>query len=325
MDEQFMLQEDAQWFNCDDGGRIFLRRWVSRGFAEKPLAVLHLVHGMSEHGLRYKRLAETLCRAGFEVWAADQRGHGKTADTSVNGEGRGGLRGHCGDGDGFSRVCADIVQLNRLIREERPAIPLFILGHSWGSFIVQECFEKYSGFEGCILSGSRGPGGLNVKLGLPLIAFFTFVRGERRVSSLASLVVNSFYSKPFRPNRTPFDWISRDQEEVDRFLADTLCRVSYTWGFYRDLIKALNRIHRREAVEKIRKDIPVYIFAGTSDPVGEMGKSPTALVETYRSIGVKDLEFVLYPGARHETLNESNREEVTENLLSWLKRHIEPA
>jgi alpha-beta hydrolase superfamily lysophospholipase len=243
----------------------------------------------------------------------------------MNGEDKGGLMGHCGDGDGFSRVGADIVQLNRLIREERPAVPLFIMGHSWGSFILQEYIEKFSGFEGCILSGSRGAGGLKVKLVRSLIVFLALVRGERRVSSLAFLVTNGFYCKPFRPNRTSFDWISRDQEEVDRFLADPLCRVSHTWGFYRDLIRAMSRIHRREAVEKIQKDIPVYIFAGTSDPVGDMGKGPTALVDSYRSIGVKDLEFVLYPGARHETLNESNREEVTENLLSWLKRHIEPA
>jgi alpha-beta hydrolase superfamily lysophospholipase len=316
-----MLREDARWFDCDDGARVFLRRWVSRSFAEKPLAVLHIVHGMCEHGLRYKRLAETLCGAGFEVWAADQRGHGKTADTSVNGEDRGGMRGHCGDGDGFSRVCADIAQLNSLIREERPAVPLFVLGHSWGSFIVQECFEKYAGFEGCILSGSRGPGGLKVKLLLPLIFFLAFVRGARRVCSPISLITRGWYRKPFRLTRVSPDWLSRDQEEISRFLADDLCRISYTWGFYRDLIRALNRIHRREAVGKIRKDIPVYIFAGTSDPVGEMGKSPTALVEAYRSAGVGDLEFVLYPGARHETLNESNREEVMENLLSWLKRH----
>jgi alpha-beta hydrolase superfamily lysophospholipase len=277
---------------------------------------------MAEHGLRYERLARRLAEAGFEVWAADQRGHGKTADLSVNDPGKGGLTGHCGDGDGFSLVTADVDHINRVIKTQFPETPLFLLGHSWGSFVTQNCIEQYSTAElaGCILSGTRGPGGFKVRAGVPLMALLAALRGQRKGSSLARAVADGPYNKPFRPNRTAFDWLSRDETEVDAYVHDPCSGNLCSAGFYRDLIRGLYNIHRKDAMEKIRVDLPIYVFCGSADPVGDMGASPTALVNAYRAMGVRDLEFVLYPDARHETLNETNREEVTENLISWISR-----
>jgi alpha-beta hydrolase superfamily lysophospholipase len=312
-----MDELEERWVPMDDGTGLFARRWSP---PSAPSAVLHVIHGMAEHGLRYGRLARRLAGAGIEVWAADQRGHGRTADPGRNDPGRGGLWGHCADRDGFSRVTADVEALNRVIRKERPGLPLFLLGHSWGSFIAQNYIENYGGIAGCILSGTRGPGGLKVSLGAPFMAFLAFLLGSRRGSSLARSLADGPYDRPFRPNRTPFDWLSRDEAEVDRFMADPLCGGLCSVGFYRDMIGGLRRIHRAAALGGIRRDLPVYIFSGSADPVGDMGVSPTALVTAYRSLGIEDLEFVLYPNARHEPLNESNRDEVTENLLSWLRR-----
>jgi alpha-beta hydrolase superfamily lysophospholipase len=307
----------GDWFASNDGTRLFLRRWN----AAAPRAALHIVHGMAEHSLRYGRLADKLRDAGIEVWAADQRGHGKTADLSVNDPGKGGLGGHCADTDGFKRVTEDVYLINQEIKKQRPDLPLFLLGHSWGSFIVQNYLENYGEIDGCILSGTRGPDGLKVRMGVPLMAFLALLRGQRNGSSLARAVADGPYNKPFRPNRTSFDWISRDEKEVDAYVADpcsgNLCSV----GFYRDLIRGLYRIHQAEAMNKIKTTLPVYIFSGSADPVGDMGSSPTALMNAYRSMGIKDLEFVLYPDARHETLNETNREEVMDNLLSWILKH----
>jgi alpha-beta hydrolase superfamily lysophospholipase len=205
------------------------------------------------------------------------------------------------------------------------------MGHSWGSFVVQNYIETLGGeypgvddpvrLSGCVLSGTRGPGGAKTALGVPFMNFLAFVRGSRGKSRLARAVADGPYSRPFRPNRTGFDWLSRDEKEVDAYMKDPLCGNLCSAGFYRDLVNGLNRIHRAEAVQAIRPDLPVYIFSGSADPVGEMGESPTALAAVYRTAGVRDLELVLYPGARHETLNETNREEVTESLLSWLERH----
>jgi alpha-beta hydrolase superfamily lysophospholipase len=319
----------------DDGARLCLRQWPESGekpYEEfRPKGLVHIIHGMAEHSQRYEWLAQKLNAAGFEVWAADQRGHGKTADAAVNDPGKGGLLGHCFDGDGFARVTADIDTINRTIRKERPGLPLFILGHSWGSFIAQNYIETYGGLfpgaadsirlAGCILSGTRGPGGTTEKMGRPLVSFIAFLNGGRRGSKFIRAIADGPYSKPFRPNRTNFDWLSRDTNMVDAYVNDPYCGKLCSAGFYRDMLNGLGMVHQSEAIERIPRNLPVYVFSGSTDPVGEMGESPTALVNLYRSLGIADLDFVLYPDARHETINETNREEVAANLLAWLNKH----
>jgi alpha-beta hydrolase superfamily lysophospholipase len=222
-------------------------------------------------------------------------------------------------------VTIDVAAINRLIKEKGRGIPLFLLGHSWGSFIVQNYIEQHGEeLSGCILSGTRGPGGLDTKLGAPFLGFLAAVKGCRKPSRLAWGLVDKPYNRPFRPNRTSADWLSRDDAQVDGYIEDPLCGQLCSAGFYRDLAGLLNRIHQEKAMRGIPKDLPIYVFSGSADPVGAMGRSPTALVNTYRSLGIRDLEFVLYPDARHEPLNETNGEEVRKNLLSWIIKHYPP-
>ncbi|MCL2721056.1 MAG: lysophospholipase [Treponema sp.] len=329
-----MVQTET-FFESHDGTKLFLYRWSPENM-QKPKAVLHIAHGMAEHAFRYKRLAQRLTEAGIEVWAADQRGHGKTANLEVNGPDKGGLLGHCTDGNGFISVTADIHMINIEIRKNRPDIPFFLLGHSWGSFIIQNYMEyskppsKGNGsspdslkINGYILSGTKGPGDFMVKIGVPFMTLFAFLRGQRKGSRFAKAMADGPYNKPFKPNRTAFDWLCRDEKEIDDYLSDPLCGFLCSTGFYRDLAKLLYNIHRPDATARINRSSPVYVFCGSADPVGDMGKSPTALVNIYRNLGIDDCEFVLYPGARHETLNETNREEVIENLLSWINKRCE--
>lgn len=316
-----MVQNETR-FESHDGTRLFLYHWTAD---ERPRAVLHVVHGMAEHAPRYLRLAEKLAPEGIDVWAADQRGHGKTADLSVNDPGKGGLLGHCADKNSFELVTKDIHALNGEIRKKTSA-PIFLLGHSWGSFIVQNYIEKYSGekaISGCILSGAKGPGDFKIKAGLPFLTILAALRGKREGSKIARAISDGQYNKPFKPNRSRFDWISRDEREVDKYVADPLCGFLCSSGFYRDIAGILNRVHRPDALSKIDKGLPVYIFSGSADPVGGMGSGVTSLVNAYRNLGISDLEFTLYPGARHETLNEINREEVFDSLLSWINKHCE--
>ena len=320
----------------DDGAVLFMRHWPLPETGEAPekkqiRGLVHIIHGMAEHSGRYERLAGRLNACGFEVWAADQRGHGRTADPAYNDPGKGGLLGHCHDGDGFRRVTADIDCINRQLRKENPGVPIFLLGHSWGSFIAQNYIETFGGrfpgssdpvkLAGCILSGTRGPAGIKTAAAVPVMSFLAFIKGSRKGSSMARAIADGPYNKPFRPNRTSFDWLSRDNAEVDAYIEDPLCGNLCSSGFYKDLANGLKKIHQMESLERISIELPVYVFSGSADPVGEMGESTTALVNTYQKIGIKDLEFVLYPDARHETLNETNREEVTANLISWLIKH----
>jgi alpha-beta hydrolase superfamily lysophospholipase len=324
-DKTYDEDDSGAWISMDDGTCLFLRRWKTKA---APKAVLHIIHGMAEHSKRYTGLAELLAEEGIEVWAADQRGHGETACNEQNKVGLGGLFGHCADGDGFARVTLDIDTVNKAIRKEYPDTPLFLMGHSWGSFIAQNYIENFEGGEdqitlaGCILSGSRGPDGLKIAIGATAMSFLAFVFGERNGSRLAKAAADGPYSKAFRPNRTEFDWLSRDEKVVDTYAADPFCGFLCSTGFYRDMALALKRIHLPAEMAKIRKGLPVYVFSGSADPVGDMGASPAALVVAYRHLGIENLETVLYPDARHETLNETNRDEVQASLVSWLRRHI---
>jgi alpha-beta hydrolase superfamily lysophospholipase len=318
-DEQ-EIKTTGEWFESGGGTRLFLRRWTKR---RQPRAVLHIVHGMAEHSLRYDKFARRLCDEGIEVWTADQRGHGKTADLSINEAGKGGSLGHCDDVNGIPVIQDDIGRINRAIKDDHPDIPLFLMGHSWGSFLVQYYIEEQSaGIQGCILSGTRGPDGFKIKAGASVLGLIAMLAGPRRGSRLSHALSDGPFNKPFKPNRTAFDWLSRDEKEVDAYAADPASGMLCSSGFYRDLGALLNTIHQADRMAAIRKELPIYVFAGNSDPVGDMGSSPTALVDAYRSLEVKDLNFVLYPGARHETLNETNREEVIGDLIAWLNKHI---
>ncbi len=308
------------WLECRDGVKLFTRRWVPQ---DTPRAVIQIVHGMAEHSKRYERAAQKLCEMGLEVWAADQRGHGLSADPKVNSPAQGGQLGHCADKNGFVKVTEDIDTIFDAIQKERPGLPLFLLGHSWGSFISQAYIESHGQrLSGAIFSGTKGPGGTAVALGAPFIALVAAFKGSRKKSKMVYNMADGQYNKPFRPNRTDFDWLSRDEKEVDAYVEDPLCGNMCSVGFYRDLTRALNSIYKPEPMGRIPLDLPVYIFCGSADPVGEMGNGPTELIGLYKDMGMRDIEFVLYPDARHETLNETNRDEVTGNLLKWLEKHL---
>ncbi|MDR0683512.1 MAG: lysophospholipase [Spirochaetaceae bacterium] len=311
------------WFETREAVKLFLRRWDPDGGTALKGAV-HIVHGMGEHSLRYEETAAYLCERGYAVWAADMRGHGRTADISVNPADRGGMLGHCADMNAFSKILIDVERINSEIQKAYPNLPVFLLGHSWGSFIVQGYIETFNKrpLSGCILSGTKGPGSALVAAGAPFMTVFAAIRGVRSHSQFSRKLADGVYNKAFEPNRTKFDWLSRDEKEVDGFIADPLCGQLSSIGFYRDLARALIRIHRKRSIDRINRDLPIYLFSGSADPVGEMGTGPTALVDSYRKAGIKDIEFVLYPEARHETLHETNREEVMRNLCNWLDRHI---
>jgi len=319
-----MVQDD-DWFECSDGTRLFLRRWRPAGPAP-PAAALLIAHGMAEHSGRYGRLAERLCAEGFEAWAPDMRGHGKTASEGGNDPGRGGLLGHCSDSGSLAAAARDLREIAAEMRKSLPGAGIFLLGHSWGSFAAQRCisggWEGGDGLDGCALSGTRGPGSLKARAAAPLLSALAALRGRRKGSPLARALTDGPFAKAFRPARTPFDWLSRDSAEVDAYCADPLCGFLCSAGFYRDLAAGLAEIHRPEAMARIRKTLPVYIFCGSADPAGDMGSSPTALVKAYSSLGIADLEFALYPGARHEPLNETNRGEVASNLIDWMRRRL---
>jgi alpha-beta hydrolase superfamily lysophospholipase len=290
------------------GDTIFYRKWLPES---KPKALVVISHGMAEHSARYGRFAESLTSAAYAVYAIDHRGHGKTAEY--------GVLGHYADKDGFTKVVDDLHELFSIASADTACDKKFLFGHSMGSFIAQSFIERFGAeLSGCILSGTAGSGGPILGVGRFLAGVGCVFKGPRSKAPLLDTMSFGKFNDAFKPNRTKFDWLSRDNAEVDTYVADPLCGFVCTDGLFRDLLGALMKIHKEREIAKIPVSLPIYMFAGEKDPVGAATGSFKWLFDAYARLGVKDLKMRLYEGARHETLNETNRDEVTRDAIAWL-------
>lgn len=278
--------------------------------------VLQIAHGMAETAARYERFANYLTNKGFIVYINDHRGHGKTAKELEN-------VGYLAEKDGFKWLVEDMHTLTEIIKKENPNLPVFLLGHSMGSFLTQRYIMLYGKeLSGAILSGSNGKQGLMLKLGLMMAKREIKKNGRRAKSQKLNDMSFKSYNNSFKPTRTDFDWLSRDEKEVDKYIDDPFCGSVFTAGFYYDFLTGLMEIENKENLKLVPKELPIYIFSGEKDPVGNNGKGVKKLSDTYKALGVSDLTFKLYKAGRHEMLNETNRDEVMNDVASWLTSHI---
>ncbi len=301
-------------FTSDDGTALSVHRWLPDG---SPKAVVQIVHGMAEHAGRYGGLAEALCDAGFAAYAHDQRGHGRSVPDGEQ-------PGHLADFDGWNRGVSDIHLLNRHLAQEHGEVPLLLLGHSMGSLMLQQLLAQHpDDASGFALSGTSGSPPLIATAGR-LVARIERARlGKQGKSALLNALSFDDFNKQFRPNRTDFDWLSRDEAEVDAYVADPLCGFVVSTQCWVDLLDALPKLTTRKNLAAIPKQKPIYLLAGSRDPVGDMGKSVMQLVDAYRSAWLTDVEVKIYEDGRHEMLHETNRDEVTAGLLAWFDRVVE--
>lgn len=307
------MQESAFSLVGDEGTRIHVYRWLPDSECNVK-GVVQIAHGMSETAARYAEFAQQLTSHGYAVYANDHRGHGKTVENSN-------LLGNAGT-DAFRWMASDMMNLGEVAAKENPDVPLFLMGHSMGSFLVQHLMyaghERYHAF---ILSGTNGKRGL-LRIGEKLALLQCGVQGASHPSMLLNALVFGGFNRSFRPATTPFDWLSRDSEEVKRFIDDPLCGAVCSAGFFRDFFKLLLDIHLPSNMKRIPKDKSVYLFSGEQDPVGLHGKGVLNLVSQYRELQLEDVEYRLYPGGRHEMLHETNRTEVAQHVVEWLERHM---
>jgi alpha-beta hydrolase superfamily lysophospholipase len=295
-----------------DGCQRFLYCWLPDG---EPRAALHIAHGMAEHAARYARVAEALTGAGYAVYANDHRGHGRTASKED--------LGFFAEEDGWAVVVADLRDFVAHIRAQHPGIPVALMGHSMGSLMAQQyLYEHGDTVDAAVLSGTNGKPPAIATLGRYIARFERMRLGRRGRSAVIDAMSFQDFNKKFKPNRTGFDWLSRDEVEVDKYVADPLCGFLCTIQLWIDLLDAIPVFTSDENQRRVRKDLPIYLFSGDRDPVGEMGKSVRSLADDYTAAGVTDVTCKLYEGARHETLNETCREEVTADLLAWLGAHL---
>jgi alpha-beta hydrolase superfamily lysophospholipase len=305
------MKADELELRADDGVVVHVYRWLPDG---APRGVVQIVHGLSEHGARYARFGEHLTRAGWAVYASDHRGHGRTALTEE-------ALGHFADEDGWSRVIADLRMIARHARGDHAGLPFVLFGHSMGSFLSKSLVLRHpQEIDALILSGSNMGGGALVQAGKQVAKLERLRKGRRGRSTLLVALSFGTYNLPFE-RRTAHDWISRDHEEVDRYAADPHCGAHPTTQLWIDLFGALDELGRGEW-SRLPRELPIYVFAGDQDPVGDKGKGIRKLVTTLRSSGLSNVTERMYPGGRHEMLNEINRDEVTADVLRWLDENV---
>jgi alpha-beta hydrolase superfamily lysophospholipase len=292
-------------FTDADGVEISYRRWLPSG---TPRAIVQVAHGASEHSGRYARFAEFLTERRYAVYANDHRGHGATA--AATGVGRAGERG-------WTAMVDDLRDLGALARREIGEVPLVLFGHSMGSFLSQQFVQRYGAeLEGLVLSGSSGA--MTDLAG----AVAGLQAGIDQVGPDAPAPVFSAFNAGFEPARTPFDWLSRDDAEVDQYVADPMCGddAPLTLGFVVDMLTNIDEMWNADNEARIPKELPVLLVTGEADPVSEGGRTVHELEHRYRAVGLRDLTAHYYPEARHELLNETNRDQVQQDIAAWLER-----
>ncbi len=293
------------------GSGIFVYRWLPDA-SEQMAGVVQIAHGMAEHAGRYARFARFLTAVGFGVYANDHRGHGKTAGALEN-------VGYFTDADGWQNVVDDMLQLTGIVRRENPGFPVFLLGHSMGSFLVRTYIADHGGdIAGAILSATGGDPGLLGKVGRLIATWECFRKGRRGKSPLLNALSFGGFNKAFTPNRTDFDWLSRDAAEVDAYIADPYCGGVFTAGFFADLLEGLAFVNSTDGIHRITKNLPIFFISGACDPVGKNTRGVRQVINVYKAAGLADVSAVFYDGARHEILNETNREGVFKDILDWL-------
>ena len=307
------MQSSSFTLATTHGAQLHVNRWLPDG---PPKAVVQIAHGMAEHSDRYARFAERLTAAGYAVYANDHRGHGGTVRRPED-------AGFFADKRGWDTVVEDMHQLTDHAREENPGLPIFLFGQSMGSFLSRSYAGRFGAdLSGLILSSTTGSAGLLGQLGIVVAKAQGKLRGPRHPSGLLNALSFGKYNAEFKPNRTDFDWLSSDEAEVDKYIADERSGAVMSAGFFADMLGGLASINSDGLVSRVPKDLPIFLFSGDLDPVGEKGKGPTAVAEQYRRLGVKDVTLKLWPQGRHEMLNETNRDEVMDSVVDWLDAHL---
>ncbi|HUR39892.1 MAG TPA: alpha/beta hydrolase [Verrucomicrobiae bacterium] len=292
------------------GGASLARRWLP---ADKTAlrGTVQLVHGMAEHSGRYARLAGALNKAGYAVYAHDLPGHGPQSDPDDV--------GHFGDRRGWRIAVSSIRELQRTIQREQPGKPLFVVGHSMGSYLVQHFVVDAGGqVSGAVFSATSGDLGLTRRVGLALVRVEAAAYGKRHPSAVGEAISFKTFNRRFRPARTPFDWLSRDKAEVDRYVADPHCGYRVTTGLWIDLLEAAGWLAAPHRLRRVPKSLPVLIIAGEADPAGGGERGARSLARNYQEVGLRDVTVKVYPEARHELFNDTCREQVTRELIGWL-------
>ncbi len=285
-------------------------RWMPEG---NPIAVLQIVHGMTEHILRYSDFAEFLNRRGFAVYGHDHLGHGGTSEE----------KGFIAEEDGDDMLVADMSKVNAKMREDMPDIPHLVMGHSMGSFVTRRFLTLHgSDIDGVVIMGTGQQPGYQVSLALTIAKLLCMVKGNHHRSGMLNNLVFGNYDKHFTEPDLPNKWLCSNPESLKAYDADPDCGFQFTNAAYRDLFTMIRRIGKEEGFDNIPASLPVFFVSGADDPVGDFGKGVEKAKAGLEKHGLRP-DIKLYPGMRHEILNETGNRQVYDDIADWLESTVD--
>ena len=310
-----MVKEEFYFDSRDGKSRIHAVRYRPED-AGQIRCILQVVHGMAEYVERYEEFAAYLVERGFVVTGDDHLGHGKSV-------GQGGKQGYFCEQDPATVLVRDVHRLKKLTEELYPGVPYVLMGHSMGSFITRNYLCRYgTGISGAVIMGT----GMQPKAVLDMARLVAgiqkFFCGPMHVSRLLDRLAFGGYGKGITDRRTAFDWLSRDRERVDRYIADPMCGFTFTVNGFGALFELVLRLYSPENLAAVPRELPVFMVSGDADPVGDYGKGVRRAYDSLVAAGLTDIRLKLYPGGRHELLNETNRSQVMQDICRWVEENV---
>ena len=265
---------------------------------------------------RYEEFAAFLVERGFVVTGDDHLGHGKSV-------GQGGKQGYFCERDPATVLVRDVHRLKKLTEELYPGVPYVLMGHSMGSFITRNYLCRYgTGISGAVIMGT----GMQPKAVLDMARLVAGIQrlfcGSGHVSRLLDRLAFGGYGRGITDRRTAFDWLSRDRERVDRYIADPMCGFTFTVNGFGALFELVLRLYSPENLAAVPRELPVFMVSGDADPVGDYGKGVRRAYDSLVAAGLTDIRLKLYPGGRHELLNETNRSQVMQDICRWVEENV---
>ena len=275
-------------------------------------AIIHIAHGMVEHALRYSRFANELCQSGYAVYTHDIRGHGHTSAQDAP-------QGVFAKSNGFQLVLKDQNDVIKLAKERHPNKPVICFGHSLGSIINLNFALKHpQHINGLVCWNSGIETGILPKVSRVILLLESIFRNSKLPSLIAWKLSFGAWNSKFKPNRTDFDWLSQDQNEVDLYIRDPLCGFEASISMWRDILEGVFFAGNNKNLIKLEKNLPVHIIGGASDPCTNNGKDMEKLAAKLQKNGLLDITTDILDGTRHESLNEINRNQTTKQFINWL-------
>jgi alpha-beta hydrolase superfamily lysophospholipase len=283
-----------------------------------PRGVIQINHGLAERAARYSRFAEAMSARGFYVYAHDHRGHGATTATDAPPR-------QFGDPDGAAKVIADVEAVHDLIAKEHPGLPVIVFGHSMGGFIALNFVFRYSArVHAAAIWNANFSAGLLGRVGQAILAYERFRLGSDMPSRMIPKLTFQAWAKQIPDRRTEFDWLSRDPAEVDKYVADPLCGWDASVSMWSDVFRFVFFGADDRNFASVRKDLPFSLVGGEKDPATDGGKAVHALAERMARMAFSRVTTRVYAETRHESLNELNRNIITEDFAAWADSVVAP-